>query len=193
MDPSQYADYEPDITEDEDEDNDLIINPVTLSNETSTSGIPMVPRETEEPIKAIGDIDMPFEPENIQLNTILARSIEERDPEEIIFEGTGKVVDRQVQDTGEIIVHFEDGLYRQMSTEDVYNHMSQECKSEEIKEWTSHKYSEETGKLYITLKWKDGHESWINADIIRRDDPIQLARFIYNHPIERLQSGYWND
>jgi hypothetical protein len=102
-------------------------------------------------------------------------------------------MDKQTQSTGETIIHVEDGSYSQIDTEDAYNHLNQEYKCEEIEEWICPKYSEETGKLYIMLKYKDGHESLIYAEIIRHDDPICLAHYIYDHPIERLRSGYWND
>ncbi len=58
------------------------------------------------------------------------------------------MIDQQVgNDTGEIVIHLEDGSYKHLSTEDVYNHMSEESKCEDIKELISPKNSEETGKL----------------------------------------------
>ncbi len=56
-----------------------------------------------------GDIDTPYEPENIPLKTILARNIEKRKPEEIITEGESKVVDRQTWNTGETTAHLKMG------------------------------------------------------------------------------------
>lgn len=103
------------------------------------------------------------------------------------------MIDKRTQSTGETIIHFEDGSYRRIDTEDVYNHINQEYKCEEIEEWICPKYSEETGKLYIMIKYKDGRETLIDAEIIRCDDPSHLALYIYDHPIERLRSGYWND
>ncbi len=73
------------------------------------------------------------------------------------------------------MIHFEDGSDKAMNTEDTYNHMSEEYKCEDIGELISPKYSEETGKLYVVVKWKNGHESIINADLLKRDEPIRLA------------------
>jgi hypothetical protein len=44
-----------------------------------------------------------------------------------------------------------------MNTEDVYNHLCEDYKCEDIIELISTKYSEDTGKLYILVKWRDGH------------------------------------
>jgi hypothetical protein len=86
----------------------------------------------------------------------------------------------------------EDGSYKRMGTEEVYNHIQDEHQCEDIVELISPKYSEETGKLYITVKWKDGHESIVDAESLKRDEPLRLAKFFHNHPAERLRSGYWN-
>jgi hypothetical protein len=79
-----------------------------------------------------------------------------------------------------------------MNTEEVYNHMCDEYKCEDIIELISPKYSEDTGNLYSLVKWRDGYESLINAQLLQKDDHIMLARFIHNHPVERLHNGYWN-
>jgi hypothetical protein len=119
-----------------------------------------------------GDIEMPFEPDNIPLETLLANHIRERHPEEIILEGQPKVINREVKGTREVIIHFDDGSNKSMDTEDIYNHMEQDYKCEEIEEFVDPKYSDETGKLYILIRWRDGHESLIDAEIIRKDDPV---------------------
>lgn len=71
--------------------------------------------------------------------------------------------------------------------------MNKEYKCEEIEQLLHHKYSEDTGKLNIKTKWRDGHELFVDADIMKRDDLLHLAHFIYEHPVERLRCGYWND
>jgi hypothetical protein len=187
LDPQHYMDYDPLTIEDDEEEESNLTPSLNVQEMPADDSIPG-PRDIIE-----GDVDTPYEPENPLLNVLLAKHIEEREPEEIIIEGESKVIDKRTQSTGETIIHFEDGSYRRIDTEDVYNHINQEYKCEEIEEWICPKYSEETGKLYIMIKYKDGRETLIDAEIIRCDDPICLARYIYDHPIERLRSGYWND
>jgi hypothetical protein len=33
----------------------------------------------------------------------------------------------------------------------------------------------------------------MDADMLKKDDPLRLACLIHNHPVERLCSGYWNE
>ncbi len=75
----------------------------------------------------------------------------------------------------ETIIHFEDGSYKHMNTEDVYNHMCEEYRCEDIKELLSPKYSEETGKLYRLVRWINDQESLIDANILKQDEPNKLA------------------
>lgn len=88
-------DYEPVITEDEDEGDILPHMPMSQISE---------PREEDENNETIGDIDTPYELDNIPLKAILAKHIEERNPEEIIIEGENKVVDKQTRNTDETII-----------------------------------------------------------------------------------------
>ncbi len=168
------------MLEEEDED---INNPTTLTGDMPHIRIPEMLEEVQKPPDR-GDIETPFELENIPLLELLARQIEERDPEEIILGGENKVVDQETNGINETIIQLEDGSYKKMNTEDVYNHMSNEYQCEDIAELISPKYSVNTGKLYITVKWRDGHESIIDADTLKRDEPLRLARFIHNHPVE---------
>jgi hypothetical protein len=80
---------------------------------------------------------------------MLAKYIEEKDPEDGIIEGEGKVI-RSIQETGDMIIHFEDGSYSEMNTEVIYNHINQEYKCEEGEDLKSPNYSRDAGKLYIT-------------------------------------------
>lgn len=72
--------------------------------------------------------------------------------------------------TGDTIIHLEGGSYKRMHTEDMYNHISEEFKCEYIKDLLSPNNSEETGKLYMLVKWKNVQESLIDADILKRDE-----------------------
>jgi hypothetical protein len=78
-------------------------------------------------------------------------------------------------DTGETIIHLEDGSYWHMSAEDVYNHMFEEHRCKDIKESLSPKYSKETGKQYKLMKWTNDYESLVDADILKRDEPGSLV------------------
>jgi hypothetical protein len=112
----------------------------------------------------IGDVVIPFEPSNPSVYALLAKYIEEKDPKEIIIEGKGKVVGQLKHKTGDTILHFEDGSYDEMNVEDVYNHINQEYKCEDIEELTSLKYSEDSGKLCVIVRWKMvGRHPWMQA------------------------------
>ncbi len=187
LDPTQYTDYDYVPTLEEEDEN--ITDSITTKDDTSDVEIIGITNEDQ----SRGNIELPYEPENVTLTTLLAQQIEERDPEEIILDGDPKVIDREVKGTKEIMLHFEDGSYRKMNMEDVYNHMSDEYKCEDIAELISPKYSEDTDKLYVIVKWRNGQESIIDADLIKEDYPLRLARFIHNHPVERLRSRYWNN
>lgn len=101
------------------------------------------------------DADVPYKPDNIPLKTLLfAQHVNDRNPEEILNEGN-KIIDIQARNTGETIIHFEDGSYKNNDTEDVYNHMDQEYKCDVIKLLICPKYSENMGKLYIEVEWRD--------------------------------------
>jgi hypothetical protein len=101
------------------------------------------------------DVDVPYKPDYIPLKTLLlAQHVYDRNPEEILIEGN-KIIDVQARNTGETIIHFEDGSYKNNNTEDVYNHMDQEYKCDVIKLLICPKYSENMGKLYIEVEWRD--------------------------------------
>lgn len=189
MDPSQYADYEY-IAPIENEGDDIPF-PNVISNPISDWN-PQVPINTNA--ESRGDVELPFEPEHKSLTSLLSKRIMEKEPEEIIIEDGHKATIQQVNnEMGETIVHLEDGSYRIMDTEDIYNHKVEDYRCKDIKELRAPKYSEDTGKLYILVRWMDGHESAIDAESLKKDEPMRLAKFIYNHPIERLRSGYWNE
>jgi hypothetical protein len=77
-------------------------------------------------------------------------------------------------------------------TREVYNHFNPELKCDDIYDIISSKFGETDGKLYIQVRWKDGQESYINADLLQADDPLRLAKFIKEKPVERLRNGFWS-
>jgi hypothetical protein len=77
-------------------------------------------------------------------------------------------------------------------TEEIYNHFNLELKCEDIDDIISSKFGEMDGKLYIEVRWKDGQESYINADFMQSDDPLRLAKYIKERPVERLRNGFWS-
>ncbi len=42
------------------------------------------------------------------------------------------------------------------------------------------------------MRWKDGQEPYINADLMQSDDPLRLAKYIKEMPVERLRNGFWS-
>ena len=55
------------------------------------------------------------------------------------------------------------------------------------------KYSEADRKLYIKVKWHTGEETLIDAQPLKADDPLRLAKCLLMNPVEKLRSGYWNE
>jgi hypothetical protein len=91
-----------------------------------------------------------------------------------------------IRDRGDTVIHFEDGSYREMDTEEIYNHMTQDYRCKDIEYLISTQNSEETGKLYVMIKWNNGNESILDAELLKKNEPIHLAHFIHNHPVERV-------
>jgi hypothetical protein len=79
-----------------------------------------------------------------------------------------------------------------MPTEELYNHMSPDTKSEEIDKLIAHQVSTTTGKLYILVQWHTGNSSLVEASMLQKDEPERLATFIRSMPVERSRNGYWN-
>ncbi len=44
--------------------------------------------------------------------------------------------------------------------------------------------SQNNGKLYILVRWENGQESYISAELLQSDDPVRLAKFIRDKPVE---------
>jgi hypothetical protein len=93
---------------------------------------------------------------------------------------------------GEVIIHFEDGSYQTMPTEEVYNHLSQDHDSSEIEKILGHTWAPLSGKLKIKVQWYTSEESLIEAEVLKEDNPLMLAQYILAHPVEQLRNGHWN-
>jgi hypothetical protein len=113
---------------------------------------------------------------------------EEQDPilqqnnfEEVILSGTSSTA-----------VHVESKGNTSSNTGEIYNHFDLDLRCEEIDEIISSKFNESDRKLYLLVRWKDGQESFVSADLMQSDDPTRLAKFIKDKPVERLRGGYWS-
>ena len=97
------------------------------------------------------------------------------------------------EETGEhIVLHMEDGKYSKINTEELYNHLCSETRAEEIDHLISHHFSSHTGKLYVQVEWDTGETSLVEAEQLRLDEPVRLAKLIQKHPVERTRTGHWN-
>jgi hypothetical protein len=68
-------------------------------------------------------------------------------PEEIIIGNRLGAYEGTEEETGDHIWHMEDGSYIHLRTEELYNHMSEDTKAEEITRLITHQVSATTGKL----------------------------------------------
>jgi len=118
--------------------------------------------------------------------------LESSNTEEIIF-GDQCAIYEGMDEDGNMIMHLEDGSYKMMLTEKVYNEMSKDHSNNKISELLGFSYSDQDGKLYVKVKWHTGDESLIDAQTLKEDEPLQLANFIMEHPIEQLCNGCWNN
>jgi hypothetical protein len=92
----------------------------------------------------------------------------------------------------EIMIHAGDEEYQEEHTKEIYNHFDEEIKCDEILNIISSKFDETDGKLYLEVEWNDGKQSSIDAQLMQSDDPIRLAKYIKDNPVERLRGGYWS-
>jgi hypothetical protein len=92
----------------------------------------------------------------------------------------------------QVITHAGNTEFYQEDTNEIYNHFDLEQKCEDIERIISSNFNETDGKLYLLVKWANGQESSVDAQLIQSDDPIRLARFIKDNPVERLRNGFWS-
>ena len=87
----------------------------------------------------------------------------------------------------------EDGSYKTLSTEEVYNNMNKDYANKDIINLLEVNYSEADGKLYIKVKWHTGEGTLIHDQALKASEPVRLADFLPLNPVEKLRSGYWNE
>jgi hypothetical protein len=85
-----------------------------------------------------------------------------------------------------------DAEFHQENTNEIYDHFDPESKCEDIEDIIKASFDGKDGKLYLTVKWKTGQESSIDAQMMQYDDPIRLAKYIKDNPVERLRGGFWS-
>jgi hypothetical protein len=90
------------------------------------------------------------------------------------------------------VSHEGDGILNLEHTDEVYNHFDMDQKCDDVEDIVGSNFDDKDGKLYLTVRWTDGHESSINAQLMQSDDPIRLAKFIKDNPVERLINGFWS-
>ncbi len=89
-------------------------------------------------------------------------------------------------------MHAEGEEYTQQGAKEVYDHFDMELKCTDIEDILSSKFEDSDGKLYLQVRWNDGQESYVNAELLQSDDPMRLAKYIKDHLVERLRGGYWS-
>jgi len=110
----------------------------------------------------------------------MIKRLEAYGAEEIIIGDQKASYDGTDEGTGDVIRYMEDGSYKTMSTEEVYNSMNKDY---------ANNHSEADGKLYIKVRWHTGEESLIDAQDLKADEPLRLANFLLKIPVEKLRSG----
>jgi hypothetical protein len=167
----------------------MLTNPSLLlpteNGELTTS--PTTNDEDKEGILILDDIPIQ------STNDLLLKHIIEADPEEIIINGQHASYEDHDPTTKNVIMQLEDGTYKEIPTEEVYNHMEETTQPQEISRYIALKYSDTSGKLYVQVELTSGDEEIYDANKLKIDEPQKLASFIRSHPVERTQKGYWNN
>jgi hypothetical protein len=123
----------------------------------------------------------------------MIKQLEACEAEEIIIGNQRATYEGTEEGTGDVILYMEDGSYKTMSTEEVYNNMNKDYANKDIVDLLGVNYSEADGKLHIKVRWHTGEESLIDAQDLKADEPLRLANFLLENPVEKLRRGYWNE
>ncbi|MGH7954889.1 MAG: hypothetical protein ACREOZ_02895 [Gloeomargaritales cyanobacterium] len=77
-------------------------------------------------------------------------------------------------------------------TKAVYNFFHQERPSENrhLDKLIDHRWH--NAVLQISILWDSGDQDWIDAKIVKLDEPMALARYLIANPVDRTRSGYWS-
>lgn len=125
-------------------------------------------------------------------NEVMLQQVLDMDPEEVIIGDGIATYEGMSEDTGEHILHMEDGEYHKLGTEELFNHLNADTKAEGIDKLISHQFSKHSGKLYVKAQWDTGDTYLIEAEQLKLDEPAMLAKLIREQPVERTRTGYWN-
>ena len=96
----------------------------------------------------------------------MIKRLEACEAEDIIIGNQSATYKGTDEGTGDVILHMEDGSYKILSTEKVYNNMNKDYANKDIIDLLEVNYSEADGKLYIKVKWHTGEETLIDAQAL---------------------------
>ncbi|MGH7955026.1 MAG: reverse transcriptase domain-containing protein, partial [Gloeomargaritales cyanobacterium] len=84
-----------------------------------------------------------------------------------------------------------DGTTDEM-TEEVYNYFNKEPPSENrhLDKLVNNRWH--NAVLQVCVLWDSGDHDWIDAKIVKLDEPLTLARYLLANPVDRTRSGYWS-
>ena len=116
--------------------------------------------------------------------------LENLEVEELIL-GDQQATYEGLDEDGNVILHMEDGSYKTLSTEEIYSHLNRDHDDDAIEEIVGHEWAMESGKLLVKVKWHTGEVSLLDANLVKEDNPLMLARYILEHPVEKLRNQHW--
>jgi 6-pyruvoyl-tetrahydropterin synthase len=97
-------------------------------------------------------------------NDLLLKHIIDADPEEIIINGQYATFADHNPITENVKMQLEDGTYKELPTEEVYNYMEETTQQQEISRYIALKYSDTLGKLYVQVELTSGDEEIYDAN-----------------------------
>ena len=93
----------------------------------------------------------------------MIKRLEACEAEEIIIRNQRATYEGNDEGKGDVILHMEDGSYKTLSTEEVYNNMNTDYANKDIIDLLEVNYPEADGKLYTKVKWHTGEETLIDT------------------------------
>ena len=82
-----------------------------------------------------------------------------------------------LDEDGDMVLQMEDGSYKTVSTEEIYdNHLNRDHSDDAIEEIVGHEGVLESGKLLVKVEWHTVEVSLLDATLVREDNPLMLAR-----------------
>jgi hypothetical protein len=106
------------------------------------------------------------------------------------------ILDTHISNTGDEIpyhVHLEPTQPTQLTDANtMYNHFDADYQYSNIEKVLSIENNPSTGTLFVKVLWKNQQESFLHIDVLKEEQPLLLAQYILQHPVERTRSGFWN-